>query len=135
MRFALVIQKDPDSDYGVIVLDLPGCFSAGETIDEAMEQAREAIECHLEAMLQEGEAIPTLRPIEQHRTNPEYAGGIFAFVDVDINKLAGVSERINITIPKLILRKIDAYAKKASLARSTFIANAALEYIKNLQRK
>ncbi len=135
MKFALAIHKDPDSDYGVTVLDLPGCYSAGETIDEAIDQAREAIECHVEAMLQEGESIPSAHSIEQHRANPDYAHGIFAFVDVDINKLAGASERINITMPKLILRRIDAYAKKASLARSTFIANAALEYIKNHERK
>ena len=37
MRYPVVIHKDPESDYGVTVPDLPGCFSAGETLDEALE--------------------------------------------------------------------------------------------------
>jgi predicted RNase H-like HicB family nuclease len=36
MYFPIAIHKDPDSDYGVTVPDLPGCFSAGSTIDEAI---------------------------------------------------------------------------------------------------
>ncbi len=35
MRFAVVVHKDPDSSYGVAVPDLPGCISAGDTLDEA----------------------------------------------------------------------------------------------------
>ncbi len=51
MRYYIgVIHKDPDSDYGVTVPDLPGCFSAGSTIDEAMAMAREAIELHVEGL-------------------------------------------------------------------------------------
>jgi HicB_like antitoxin of bacterial toxin-antitoxin system len=34
MRYPVVVHKDPDSDYGVTVPDLPGCFSAGETLPE-----------------------------------------------------------------------------------------------------
>ena len=47
MRYPVVIHKDPDSDYGVTVPDLPGCFSAGTTLDEVLVNAREAIECHI----------------------------------------------------------------------------------------
>ena len=135
MQLALAIHKDKDSDYGVTVLDLPSCYSAGSTIDEAIKEAREAIECHIEAMLQEGEAIPSPRPLEFHKKNPDHSDAIFAYVDVDVGKLAGPSERINITMPKLILRRMDAYAKRVSLSRSIFIANAVLEYIKNHEDK
>ena len=51
MRYPTVIHKDSDSDYGVTVPDVPGCFSAGETIDEALIQVVEAIEAHLEGLL------------------------------------------------------------------------------------
>lgn len=51
MRYPVIIHKDPQSDYGVSVTDLPGCFSAGETLDEALTQVVEAIECHLEGLL------------------------------------------------------------------------------------
>lgn len=42
MRYPIVIHKDPDSDYGVTVPDLPGCFSGGDTMDEAIEMAHES---------------------------------------------------------------------------------------------
>ena len=35
MRYPIVIHKDPESCYGVTVPDLPGCFSAGNTVEEA----------------------------------------------------------------------------------------------------
>jgi predicted RNase H-like HicB family nuclease len=131
MIFSLAIHKDEDSDYGVTVLDLPGCFTAEDTLEGVIKAAKEAIECHIEAMLEDGEPIPEPKPIEYYKNDGSLKDATFGFVEVDISKLAGVSERINITIPKLILRRIDAYAKKNSLPRSTFIANAAIEYIKN----
>ena len=39
MRYAVVIHKDVESTYGVTVPDLPGCFSAGDTLEEAVESA------------------------------------------------------------------------------------------------
>jgi len=82
MRFIVVVHKDEDSDYGVSVPDLAGCFSAGTTIEEALENAVEAIECHLEAMMLDGEKILGNRTIEQHRKNPNYADGIWGIVEV-----------------------------------------------------
>ena len=58
MKYAIVIHKDPDSDYGVTIPDLQGCFSAGETIEEAIEMAQEAAECHIEGMLMDSDPIP-----------------------------------------------------------------------------
>jgi len=82
MRFIVVVHKDEDSDYGVSVPDLAGCVSAGTTIEEALKNAVEAIECHLEAMMLDGEKIPGNRTIEQHRKNPNYADGIWGIVEV-----------------------------------------------------
>ena len=45
MLYPVVVHKDQTSDYGVSVPDLPGCFSAGRTLDEALENIKEAIEC------------------------------------------------------------------------------------------
>lgn len=44
--YLLLINKDSDTDYGVEVSDLPGCFSAGNTLEEAIQNAKEAIELH-----------------------------------------------------------------------------------------
>ncbi len=51
---------DPDEGEGfwVSVPALPGCFTQGETYDEAVSRAQEAIECHLEALAKSGQPIP-----------------------------------------------------------------------------
>jgi predicted RNase H-like HicB family nuclease len=67
MRYPVVIHKDPQSDYGVTVPDLPGCLSAGETLDEALQEVVEAIETHLEGLLMDGEPIPTPQSLEHHQ--------------------------------------------------------------------
>ncbi len=58
MRYPVVLHKDSESIYGVTVPDVPGCFSAGDTVDEALLNTSEAIECHLESLLMDGEEIP-----------------------------------------------------------------------------
>jgi predicted RNase H-like HicB family nuclease len=129
MRLPVVIHKDKDSDYGVTVPDLPGCFSAGETADDALSNAVEAIECHVEGLLIDGEPIPRGQPIENHRSKRKFSGGIWALVDVDLSKLSGKAKRVNITLPERLLVQIDSFASKTGDTRSGFLARAALEYV------
>lgn len=129
MRYPIVIHKDSNSDYGVTVPDLPGCFSAGDTIDEALQQAVEAIECHIEGLLLDGEAIPAPHNIEEHQENPDFAGGIWAIVTVDISKLSGKAKRVNITLPERVLALMDEYAAQHGETRSGLIAQAAMEFM------
>ncbi|MEL6602365.1 MAG: type II toxin-antitoxin system HicB family antitoxin [Cyanobacteria bacterium J06614_10] len=129
MRYPVVLHKDSDSDYGVTIPDLPGCFSAGSSIDEALQEAIEAAECHIEGLLVDAEDIPSPIAIETHQTNPDYTEGIWAFIDVDLSKLSGKVRRVNITIPERILTKIDAFAQEQGESRSGLIATATMEYI------
>jgi predicted RNase H-like HicB family nuclease len=129
MRYPVVIHKDSDSDYGVTVPDLPGCFSAGDTLDDALIQAEEAIECHIEGLLLDEEPLPLPQPIEAHQQNPDYASGIWAFVWVDLTKLSGKSKRINITLPERLLSQMDQFAAHRGETRSGLIAQAAMEFI------
>jgi predicted RNase H-like HicB family nuclease len=129
MRYPVVIHKDKSSDYGVTVPDLPGCFSAGETLEDAMVQAVEAIECHLEGLLFEGEAIPEAQSVEVHRKNRAFAGGTWALVNVDLSKLASKAKRINITLPERVLALVDEQATREGESRSGLLARAALDYI------
>lgn len=129
MRFPVVIHKEADSDYGVTVPGLPGCFSAGATIDEALENAREAIEAHLEGMLADGEAIPDQVPLEEHQSDPELADGTWALVEVDLAQLSSDVRRVNISLPERILTIIDRAARAEGESRSGFLAHAALDYL------
>ena len=129
MRYPVVIHKDSDSDYGVTVPDLPGCFSAGDTIDGAIAQAAEAIECHIEGLVLDGNAIPIPRNIEFHQKNPDYTDGVWALVSVTLDKLPGASRRVNITMHEILLALIDQHAKQHGETRSKFIAQATMEFI------
>ncbi|RLQ23249.1 type II toxin-antitoxin system HicB family antitoxin [Seongchinamella sediminis] len=123
MKYAVVVHHDEGSAYGVSVPDLPGCFSAGDSFDEVLDSVIEAIEFHLEGMAEEGMEIPSAEPIEAHLDNPDYAGGTWGFVDIDLNPYLGKTEKINVTLPSAIIRKIDAKHKN----RSRFLAEAALK--------
>ncbi len=56
-RYVVVIEKTGNG-YGAYVPDLPGCVAAGDTVEEAEQLIREAIEFHLEGMRQDGDPIP-----------------------------------------------------------------------------
>jgi predicted RNase H-like HicB family nuclease len=129
MIYPVVIHKDPETAYGVTVPDLPGCFSAGNTVIEALKNAVEAIECHVEGILLDEEDLPLGKAIEEHLNKSDYPEGTWALVDVDLSKLGGETQRINISMAERILGKIDTFAKNSHKTRSKFLADAALEYI------
>ena len=85
MNYPVVIHKDKDSDYGVTVPDLPGCFSAGGTMEEALENAHEAILCHAEGLMMDGEPVPAPTSIDNHKDNELYKGGVWAFLATDFH--------------------------------------------------
>ena len=64
MNYPVVIHKDTDSDFGVTVPDLPGCFSVGRTMDDALTNAAEAIITHVEGLLLDREPVPEPTKIE-----------------------------------------------------------------------
>ena len=131
MRYAVAIETgDAKHTFGVVVPDLPGCFSAGDTLDDALTNSREAILLHLEGLLDDGQPFPAPTPIELLRKKRNYRGWAWAVVDVDASELGDKAARINITLPHRILRAIDAHAKKQGETRSGFLARAALDAIR-----
>lgn len=133
MYVPVIIHKDHDSDYGVTVPDLPGCFSAGDSLADALTQVREAIELHLEDMLADGDAVPTMSDLEALQELEEYDGGIWHLVDIDPTKISGKAKRVNVTFAENLLVVIDRYAATAKLTRSGFLSEAAMQYISREQ--
>lgn len=125
MRYPVVLHTDDGKSWGVTVPDLPGCFSGGNSIDDALNSALEAIDLHLEGVTEEGGDVPLPGSIQEHYDNPDFAGGTWAFVDADTSKFDGRAEKINITIPRRILAKVDDYAQSHGLTRSGFLVQAA----------
>jgi predicted RNase H-like HicB family nuclease len=127
MRYPIAIEPgDTEHAFGVVVPDLPGCYSAGDSLDEAIDGAKEAIELWLETVIDDGGSVPEPRSIAEHQANPAFAGWVWAVVAVDLAELSDKAERVNITLPSRVLRRIDAHAKAAGESRSGFIAHLAL---------
>lgn len=125
MRFPVVLHTDDGVRFGVTVPDLPGCFSAGDTFDEALDSVVEAIDLHLEGIVEDGGDVPVPRAIAEHRANPDFADGVWAAVEVNVSRFDGRAEKINITLPRRLLAKIDDYARAHGESRSGFLAEAA----------
>ena len=127
MRYPIAIEPRTDrSDYGVVIPDLPGCFSAGETLEEAIAGAEEAGLAWIDAALDAGEAVPPPSPLEAIRANPDYAGWILSVVAIDPAALDDTAERIDITLPRRVLRRLDEDARAAGETRAGYIAKLAL---------
>lgn len=125
MKFTVVLHTDDGQRYGAIVPDLPGCFSAGASLDDALESVLESIDLHVETLLQDGQGLPLRQSIAVHQANPDYAGGVWAVVEAPVEKYFGPAEKINITVPRVILSRIDDYAKRHGMSRSGFLVEAA----------
>lgn len=132
MRYPVVIHKDENSDFGVMVPDITGCYSAGSTYDEALQNVTEAIECHLEGLLIDNESLPIGTSIDRWITDESFKEGVWAFVDIDLSHISGKTKRVNITMPERVLNLIDLYSKSHAVKnRSSFLTDAAVSYIES----
>jgi predicted RNase H-like HicB family nuclease len=128
MRYPVAIELGTDTTaFGVIVPDLPGCFSAGDTLDEAMAGAEEAAATWINAALDSEQAIPAPSNLEAVRNNADYTGWTLGIITLDPALLDDTSERVNITLPRRVLRRLDALASAAGESRSGYIAHLTLE--------
>ena len=129
MRYPIAIEPGNDSSaWGVVVPDMPGCFSAGDTLEEALIQAEDAITGWIEAALDSEQEIPAPSHIEALRaTHPEFEGWLWALVKIDPALLDDTIERVNISLPRRVLHRLDARARSAGETRSGFIARMAVE--------
>ena len=86
MRYPIAIEPGNESEaFGVIVPDLPGCYSAGDTLEEAHANAKESAELWLEAVLEAGGAVPQpSAPEVLRQEHPEWADWIWSAVEMDV---------------------------------------------------
>ena len=127
MRYPIVIEPGTEaSAFGVVVPDLPGCFSAGDTLEEALANVEESIEAWIDATLDSGESIPAPSPIAEIQARPEFEGWIVGVTTVDPAALEDRPERVNLSLPKRVLRRLDAQARATGMTRSGYVAELTL---------
>lgn len=66
-----ILHKDPGSAVGVVFPDLPGCFSAGDSYDEAIRNAGHALRLYAQAEAEAGRELPAARPFDDLYADPE----------------------------------------------------------------
>ena len=70
---AVVEDAGPDKAIGLWFPDLPGCFSAGDTVDEALLNASEAVSLYAESLAKEGKSLPVPRSVTALNNDPAVA--------------------------------------------------------------
>jgi len=121
MYFPAAVFIEEGKAYGVTLPDIPGCNTAGDTLEEALANVQEAVELALEDSTDK----PSPAPLESRKSDPVYADAVWAMVNVDLGFLDERVVRVNITLPAGTLEEIDRAAKGRGLSRSAFLARAA----------
>lgn len=130
MDIPVAIFKEEGSVFGVNVPDIRGCYSSGDTIEDALKNVKEAIYSHIETLIELGETIEiTQSKIETLSQSTEFIGAVWALVNIELEKLDSKPERINISLPRFVLNKIDRFADARHETRSGVLARAALQLI------
>ena len=119
--FIALVHKEADSAWGVSFPDLPGCFSAADTLEDVLPNACEALELWFEDA---GDIVP--RSMEQVRAEvaEDLAAGAFLLAVPRVTR-NHQTVRVNLSIDRGILEAIDSAAAARKLTRSAFIAEAA----------
>lgn len=127
--FALVL-KDEDSAYGVVFPDVPGCFSAGDTFEEAARNSAEALRAHVEAASELGRTIPPPRSFDDLLHDPDVSAEARLATVIAVS-LPSNDEPVDVSVPlePQLLDAVDKAAARAGVSRSAFIAEAAREKV------
>lgn len=127
IRYPILIEEGTDETaFGVIVPDLPGCFSAGDSLDEALDAVKEAVAAWVDAALDARQVIPPPSPLHVVRCLPDYQGWAVGVVELDPAFFDDSIERVNITLPRRVLRRLNDLAAARRQSRGAFIADLTM---------
>lgn len=133
---AFIVQDEDEAaeGFGAVFPDLPGCVSAGKTVEETAEMAAEALALHIEGMVEDGLPLP---PPSPPGAMPDWLreapGRTITSVLVPV-ELPGRSVRANITLDEALLGRLDAAAAAEGVSRSGYIAAAIRERLRGDKR-
>ena len=121
-RYVAIVSKDPASAFGVHFPDLSGCIAAGDTLEEAIDNAGVVLRLWSEDIdnLPEPSSIADLQKRRDVREDLA-AGGVAILVPL---LTSGRKQRLNIMLDPTVVEVADLAARTAGLSRSAFIARA-----------
>lgn len=129
------VQENGSSSYSALAPDFPGCISSGPSLQEALKNMRQALDLHLQALIESGETVPEPSTVDEVRKGND-AEAIYGVIDLPLSEiqekaLARKSTRINVTFPGDLLHDIDEYCEQNGLARSRFFQLLAERFLTN----
>ena len=119
--FYAVVHKDQDSAFGVHFPDLPGCFSAADSLEDVVPNACEALDLWFE---DEVEVSPHPVEVVREIAADDLAEGAFLVAVPRLSKSTKLA-RVNVSLDRGMLAAIDAAAEQRKLTRSAFLSEAA----------
>jgi antitoxin HicB len=100
LKYPVSIEEAPEGGYFIQVKDLPGCYSQGETVEEALTNIEEARRLWLASMYEDGNDIPSPGAAEK-----QYSG------------------KFNVRIPRSLHRQLDKMAEKEGVSLNHFLVS------------
>ncbi|GAA5234229.1 ribbon-helix-helix protein, CopG family [Verticiella sediminum] len=122
MLYPIYVHKEDGSAYGAIFPDIPGCHAAADDAQALPAAAQEAVEAHFGA---DDDPIPSPSSPDAWVDDPEYRGGFWMMVDIDLSRVRSRAVRLNISLPENLVQRIDTAARQRGQSRSAFLAMAA----------
>ena len=110
MLIPIALHKDEHTGYGVTVPDLPGCFSYGETVEEAVANAKEAAYFHIDGMIEDG-MFDDLKAsnIQDLQSQEDFKDAVWLLLEIDPAKISQQQTRFNVSWPQYLLDRVDEY--------------------------
>src|SRR4029079_6404627 len=116
-----IVEKDPDSAYGIWFPDMPGCFPAKDEFDDLPRAAAELLRHYVEALERNGIAVPDPRSVAEVMADSEVRKSVRAGATTILMPLLadpGRTVRVNVTVERGLLDQIDEAAEARGLTRS-----------------
>jgi predicted RNase H-like HicB family nuclease/predicted DNA binding CopG/RHH family protein len=123
-EYIALIHKEPTTGFGASFPDFPGAVTVADTLENLRSEAEAVLAFHIEGMIEDGDAIPEPSTLDAVIGLKDYRDAVAVLV-VKAPDVASLSVRINVTIPDMMLKRIDRHAAKQGLSRSGFLVRAA----------
>lgn len=132
-KFLAIVHQDEGSAFGVWFPDLPGCFGAGDTEDEAIACAKKSLKLFAEDVEDDGEEIPSPRMLNELRHDRRVMESLNDrngfFVSIPLMLDSGRTKRVSLDLDVALIEWIDAIRQESNLTRKAWFEQLARDCV------
>lgn len=131
MPTAYALIHEENGVFGISFPDFPGVVSTGRSAEDALRKGAEALTFHVAGMVEDGDALPSLRSLTELQADRGYRDAAKgAAVAVIPFEMPSKAVRLNISMDENLLAAVDRAAQAAGQSRSAFLAEAARQRVR-----